>query len=322
MRTLYLCGGGNSEGVRLALTINLRQQRWDRIALLDDDPKRRGDRLLGVEIVGGFGLLAEADRERDEVVNLVARTTARRRAAKQKIESYGVPFASLVHPGVDTLGAELADDVIVYEHAVVSPEVRIGEGSVVFMGAVAGHESQVGRYCVLAAGSVLNARVVLEDGVYVGTNAAVLPEVHVGEGATIGACSAVIHDVPKGATAVGVPAEVLLAADTSAAVKASAEELEALIGPVWAGLLNRASVGATESFFDAGGTSLLALQARTRIQEVTGIELAVTDLFRYPTLRALAAHLATGPDDVPARAVARRSAVKVVRRRGASAPGE
>ncbi|MBX3274491.1 MAG: hypothetical protein KF729_29770 [Sandaracinaceae bacterium] len=312
-RTLYLCGAGNSEGVRLALTINRRSSRWGSLAILDDDRARWGQRLLGVEVVGGFDVLAGADPARDEVANLVARTTARRRAARAKLASYGIPFATLIHPGVDTLGATLARELIVYEGAILAPEVEIGEGTVLFMNAVAGHECRIGECCVLAAGSVLNARVVLEDGVYVGTNAAILPELRVGEGATVGACSSVVHDVPAGATAIGVPAEVVGARRAARAEPRDPDTLERAMAPVWAAVLGRASIGATESFFDAGGNSLLALQTRARLAEVLGLELAVTDLFRFPTLRALSIHLAR-VEDAPLAASDRALAPREVRR--------
>ena len=34
---LFLCGVGNGEGIRLALTVNRTSPRWQRIVLLDDD---------------------------------------------------------------------------------------------------------------------------------------------------------------------------------------------------------------------------------------------------------------------------------------------
>ncbi|MEQ9568965.1 MAG: hypothetical protein RLN75_02145, partial [Longimicrobiales bacterium] len=164
MATLYLCGAGNSEGVRLALRVEEARPRWDRIVLLDDDPEKRGLRLLGVEVVGPFAALTDGDPATDGAVNLVARTTAGRRRAGAAIAAHGVPRVGLVAPGVDTLGATLADDVLVYPGAIIGPEARVGAGSVVFMGAVVGHEAQVGPGCVVAANAVLNARVELGEG--------------------------------------------------------------------------------------------------------------------------------------------------------------
>ena len=46
-------------------------------------------------------------------------------------------------------------------------------------------------------------------GVLIGAGAKILGNVHIGDGAQIGANAVVLHDVPPGATAVGVPARVM-----------------------------------------------------------------------------------------------------------------
>lgn len=209
MPDLYLCGAGNSEGVRLALRVNERERRWGRILLLDDDPGKRGRRLLGVEVLGPLAMLADLPREGAEVVNLVARTTPGRMAVRRRLESFGARFAPLVSPDVDLLGVELDPDVVVYRHATLGPETRLGSGTVVFMGAVVGHESRLGPGCIVAANAVINARVRLGEGVYLGAGAAILPEVTVGAWTTIGAGSMVAYDVPAGMTVLGVPGKSL-----------------------------------------------------------------------------------------------------------------
>lgn len=50
---------------------------------------------------------------------------------------------------------------------------------------------------------------VLGDGVFIGSGAKIIGGVRVGDGARIGANAVVLHDVPPGATAVGIPARPL-----------------------------------------------------------------------------------------------------------------
>jgi sugar O-acyltransferase (sialic acid O-acetyltransferase NeuD family) len=309
MRTLFLCGAGNSEGVRLAQLVNRRASRWDRIALLDDDPAKLGMRRLGVEVVGPIAMLHDVDPTESEAANLVARATRGRHAVRERIVASGVPIASLVHPDVELEGVTLAPDVVVYRHVTLGPEASLADGACVFMGAVVGHESRVGACCVVAPNAVLNARVVLEEGAYVGSNASILPELTVGAWATVGAGSTVIGDVPRGASAVGVPAEVLAAgrAATGPAVRVAPAELEGLVLAVWRELLGREAVDPERNIFDQGGSSLLAIRAQSRLRERTGRDVAITDLFRHPTVRSLALHLGGSPDAAPGRPLSRRA---------------
>ncbi|MFQ5678531.1 MAG: phosphopantetheine-binding protein [Gemmatimonadota bacterium] len=289
MGTLYLCGAGNPEGVRLALTVQREQERWDRIALLDDDPVKHGTSVLGVEVVGPFELLGDAEAESGEVANLVARTTAGRWAARERIRSFGLPFAPLVHPDVDTTGAELCRDILVYQQAVVAPGVSIGDASVVFMGAIVGHESRVGRCCVIAANAVLNARVALADGVYVGTNATVLPELAVGEWATVGAGSVAVQDVPPGATVMGVPAETLVKGerDGAATFAAPRNELEESILRIWCRVLGTDRIGIRDNFFRLGGTSLSLMRITSEIQQAFHVQISFQACFKEPTVAGI-----------------------------------
>lgn len=68
-------------------------------------------------------------------------------------------------------------------------------------------------------------------------------------------------------------------------------DLEREIVAIWKAVLNTPDVGTTENFFDLGGHSLLAVQVHTRLKQILGRDLPLTDLFRFPTVRALAGHL-------------------------------
>jgi acyl carrier protein len=158
----------------------------------------------------------------------------------------------------------------------------------------------------------------------VGSNASILPEIIVGAWATVGAGSSVIQDVPERASAVGVPAEVFSRAAEAGPVGVPAgvadEQLEALIAGVWCEVLGVKQVECEQNFFDVGGNSLRAIQGRERIRQLTGVDFALTDLFRFPTVRSLARHLAglSAParDDAVERGRLRRaSLLRTVRTR-------
>ncbi|MCK0438390.1 non-ribosomal peptide synthase/polyketide synthase [Gordonia alkaliphila] len=84
-------------------------------------------------------------------------------------------------------------------------------------------------------------------------------------------------------------------------------DAEEALAAVFADVLGVERVGATESFFDAGGNSLSAMRVAARAGEALDVEFSVRDLFDYPTVRELAA-AATGkaPALAPVTAVVPR----------------
>jgi serine acetyltransferase/acyl carrier protein len=331
LSTLYLCGVGNGEGVRLALQVNRATARWQRILLLDDDASKHGTERLGLAVAGGFDRLAGADRSTDEVVNLVTRTTMGRVNARGKIAAYGVSFASLVHPGVDLLGTRLDDEVTVYANTSIGAEASVGRSSVILVGAVVGHGARVGQSCVIAPNAVINGRVILEDRVYVGSNASILPDLRIGAGATIAANSLVVSDVPAGTTALGVPATIMQAettSDRSAVVGFGRDEglnggdrhqltspqsgqqadLELVINGVMREVLTLIEVPRSSNFFDLGGTSLKAVQLCQQLNDRCGLPVRPLDVYKFPSVAALSTHLAGRNQDAAVPEAERRGA--------------
>jgi aryl carrier-like protein len=70
-------------------------------------------------------------------------------------------------------------------------------------------------------------------------------------------------------------------------------ELERSIATIWKEVLALPEVGINENFFELGGHSLLLLRLQSRLAAAVA-EVPVVDLFRYPTVEALATHLANG----------------------------
>ncbi|HZF12916.1 MAG TPA: phosphopantetheine-binding protein, partial [Thermoanaerobaculia bacterium] len=78
--------------------------------------------------------------------------------------------------------------------------------------------------------------------------------------------------------------------------------LEERIAAVWREVLGVARVGVHDNFFSLGGHSLLLLQAVARLREESGKSLTPIELFEYPTVAALAQHLAPEESAAPGSA--------------------
>ncbi|HEX5717349.1 MAG TPA: condensation domain-containing protein [Thermoanaerobaculia bacterium] len=71
-------------------------------------------------------------------------------------------------------------------------------------------------------------------------------------------------------------------------------DLERRIAAIWRDVLGVEQVGLADNFFDLGGHSLRLLEVQDRLARELGREIPVVDLFRFPTVGAMARHLAAG----------------------------
>ena len=76
-----------------------------------------------------------------------------------------------------------------------------------------------------------------------------------------------------------------------------AGRVEETLARIWADVLGTQAIGRDDNFFDLGGHSLLTVQVHGRIRRELGVEIRITDLFRHPTVSALAGFLeGSAPD--------------------------
>ncbi len=84
------------------------------------------------------------------------------------------------------------------------------------------------------------------------------------------------------------------AVPTTVAYVPPSNELEQTIVGIWRRVLNVSQVGLNDNFFDLGGHSLLTVQVHRELKTVVDKPIAITDMFRFPTIRSLVAYLDEG----------------------------
>jgi amino acid adenylation domain-containing protein len=88
-----------------------------------------------------------------------------------------------------------------------------------------------------------------------------------------------------------LPAPQGAGGDEGAAYQAPRSATERMLAEIWAEVLGRDKVGVGDNFFALGGTSLHMVQIHNQLKERLSRDLRITELFRHPTIAALAGAL-------------------------------
>jgi len=180
---------------------------WDVAGFLDDNPSLWGERLAGVEVLGGTDRLAHLA---GEGVTHLAFAFGDNRAREELIRravAAGLTPANAIHPtAVVAEGVELGSGIWMAAGAIVNPGSRVGDGVVINTGATVDHDCVLETCCNISPGCHLSGRTRVGRYAFLGTGAVTIPDVTIGEGAVVGAGAVVIREVPPAATVMGVPA--------------------------------------------------------------------------------------------------------------------
>lgn len=68
-------------------------------------------------------------------------------------------------------------------------------------------------------------------------------------------------------------------------------ETEEIIATIWQEVLGIQQISIHDNFFELSGTSILAVQVQSKMQEAFDRQIAVVEMFQYPTISSMAQHL-------------------------------
>ncbi len=209
MKNIVIIGAGGvgKEAALIIDQINNFIPTWNVIGFLDDNPKNLGKILNGHRIIGNVELLNNMNNDIYLVVAIANYKTKKSIVSKLKGK---FEFATLIHPRVSIHDfMTVGNGTIIYEGAILTTNIKIGEHVIISPKCGIGHDSIVKDYVSLLWNVNISGGDTIEEGVLMGSGSTIIQNLSIGKGSIIGAGCVVVKDIPEYSTAVGVPARVI-----------------------------------------------------------------------------------------------------------------
>ena len=199
-------GGYGQEVLWIVDDLNAITPTWDFLGFIDPgEPQKRGQTYYDRPVLGGWDDLPNLAGDVFFACGIGAPKDRRKECAEA--ERRGLKPATLIHPSaVIARHVELGEGTLVGAGSIIAPYARLGRHCALNIHVGVGHNSRLGDFCVLSPAAQVLGAVILEDGVFMGTNATVFLGRRIGAGALIGANSFVVSNLAAGFSAIGVPA--------------------------------------------------------------------------------------------------------------------
>lgn len=184
----------------------------DVLGYLDEDRAIHGQRIQGVDVLGGDDHLDEFSPEQVVLANGIGSVTSLelRLRVFTRLSSAGYLFEVLVHPGATVATSlSLCSGAQIMAGAVVQTGARIAENAIVNTGAIVDHDCVIGRHSHVAPGATLCGNVQLGERCFVGAGSTIIQGIRIGDGAFVGAGAVVVSDVENAVRVAGVPARIM-----------------------------------------------------------------------------------------------------------------
>jgi sugar O-acyltransferase (sialic acid O-acetyltransferase NeuD family) len=194
---LLLHGGGDHARVVLD---SLLTQNKPIVGIFD--PKFKGD-LFGVAYVGEYDPNFTPDAK---IIISIGDNKMRMHVVAKTKHS----FSSVIDPSaLVSPNSRLGEGSMILQRSIIQAKTEVGRHVIVNTAAQVDHDCLIGDFAHIAPGAILCGAVSVGEGAFIGAGAVIIPGQKIGAWATVGAGAVVCDSVPDFAVVAGVPARII-----------------------------------------------------------------------------------------------------------------
>ena len=200
---------GAGLGAKQVLEVVRQLPGLEVVGLIDDNKELTGKIIYGYKVLGGFGYLKAAyEKSEFKAIALSFHSEVRKKIfLKLKKELSALPIKTLIDPrAIVSSDIKIGEGVFVEAGAVIGPGVTLREGVIVDLGVVICHDCFIGAHSHLSPACSLSGIVSLKENVLVGVGASINSTVNIGKNVIITPGSAVMNDLGDEVLVSGIPA--------------------------------------------------------------------------------------------------------------------
>lgn len=208
---LIFGAGGQAKNVALLIE---QIGGWNILGFIDRDDSRKGERVLGYEILGDARAL-EGRGAVNAALAIGQPVTTERVVSHLLSVREDVHFPNLVHPSsamyLDPARVTMGRGNVIHGYCLFTADVAIGSFNYFNRYTGLSHDSTVGDFCFIHSGATVSGGARIGSKVQIGANATLIQNITVGDNTVVGAGAVVVKDVASDTVVFGNPAAVLRA---------------------------------------------------------------------------------------------------------------
>ncbi len=208
MKNLIIIGAGGvgRETAWIVEQINIKKKTYNILGFIDDNSTIWNTYINGYKVLGGIDYLIKSKTE-VEVVIAIANYNVKKDIVR-KLKNKRISYTNIIHPSLNIHNSvQIGEGNIIYEGAIISPNVSIGNHIIISPKSGIGHDSVIKDYVSILWNVSISGYDLIEEGVLLGSGSTIIQNKRIGYGVTVGAGAVVIRDIEDNKTVVGIPAK-------------------------------------------------------------------------------------------------------------------